>query len=101
MGKTANFHWYKDSNNVKMCVVDQEISVPLIEGSGELQVEGPPVGCESVRSSINVGASFSCAGGKFTLVNVFIGKTFTNIRIYNTTGVSTASLEKGTVYFYQ
>ena len=101
VGKTANFHWYKDSNNVKMCVVDQEINVPLVEGSGELQVEGPPAGCEPVRTAINVGASFSCAGGKFTLVNVYISTALTNIRIYNTAGVSTASLEKGTVYFYQ
>lgn len=101
VGVTENFHWYKDSNNVKMCVVDKEISVPLVEGSGELQVEGPPAGCESVRGAKNVGASFSCAGGKFTMVNVYISRTFTNIRIYNTTGVSAATLEKGTVYFYQ
>ena len=102
VGNTANFRWYKDSNNVKMCVVDQTISVPLTEGSGELKVEGPPVGCEPINKALNIGASFSCADGYFTLVNVYVAKAFTNIRIYDSHGNnSPGNLYKGTVFFYQ
>ena len=102
VGTTENFQWYKDSNNVKMCVVVQSISVPLTEGSGELMVEGPPAGCEPVNSAINVGAEFSCADGYFTLSNVYVATKFTNIRIYDSHGNSSPGhLYKGCVFFYQ